>query len=146
MNFFLDLAAFNIFILVVGLYPLTASGASPQEAANITFAINGLAFIPALGLAQAIGILVGQAMGAGDADLARRLTRRGLVLAMLYMGTMAVIYVTVPEWLLQWFARSDDPQQVATLQLAAHFLLFCCGLGTHRCGVAHFGQRAQWRW
>ena len=130
----LDLAAFTIFVQIVGRYPATADGAHPQEAANITFAVNALAFIPTMGLGTAVGILCGQAMGAGQATMARRINRLGIGLAACIQVPAALIYWFYPELILQFFTRADDPNQLATLAMAKEFLgyiayfLLCDGI------------------
>ena len=120
----LDLAAFTVFVQLVGRYPSLSDGGNPQEAANITFSINGLVFIPTVGLGTAVGILCGQAMGAQSPTQARRINRLGIGVAACIQLPAACIFFFAPDIILQLFARADDPGQIPTLELAAYFLKF----------------------
>lgn len=132
----LDLAAFTLFVQIVGRYPTTAAGANPQEAANITFAINALVFIPIVGVGTAVSILCGQSMGKQSsmgkkvstheeaAAAARHINRLGLAVALAIQLPAAALYCLAPDLALQLFSRLDDPQQQATLHMASEFLRY----------------------
>jgi putative MATE family efflux protein len=55
--------------------------------------VQALAFVPGLGIAQATGALVGQALGAGDPDRARAVTRASLGLCAAIMWVLALLIV-----------------------------------------------------
>jgi len=101
----LDGAAFTVFIVLLGWFGNAAFGAS-----SITFTINGMLFIPMLGLGQAVSILVGQRLGGERADLAARSTWTGAKLATIYMIVTAAIYLLLPMTLAELF-RSDENQE-----------------------------------
>ncbi len=59
--------------------------------------VQALAFVPGLGVAQATGALVGQALGAEDIEGAKRVVRSSLVLTVTMMSLIAaVLYVGAP--------------------------------------------------
>jgi MATE family multidrug resistance protein len=66
VQFFLEMASFTTFILLVGRLGTTSLAAS-----NIAFNINTLAFMPMIGCGIAISMLVGQYLGADKPDLAQ---------------------------------------------------------------------------
>ena len=74
---------------------------SPQlgrlAATNIAWRINGIAFFPILGFAQAVGILVGNAQGAKRPDIARKVALRGLLATQVWMVFLAGIFVLLPN-------------------------------------------------
>src|SRR5206468_1320407 len=62
---FLDVLVFNAFVQLVGRLGEAAMGAT-----TLTVRLNMIAFLPLMGLGQAVGILVGQGLGADQPDLA----------------------------------------------------------------------------
>ena len=55
--------------------------------------VQALAFVPGMSISQAIGALVGQALGAGDPDRAREVLRYGVGLCVVVMSTLAAIII-----------------------------------------------------
>ena len=55
--------------------------------------VQALAFVPGLGVAQATAALVGQALGAGDAERARRVARASMALCAAIMTVLALAIV-----------------------------------------------------
>ena len=64
LNWFLEFAAFQLFVNVV----LANLGDATVAALNVVIAVNSIAFMPAFGLASAGAILAGQAIGRGERD------------------------------------------------------------------------------
>ncbi|HPC46994.1 MAG TPA: MATE family efflux transporter, partial [Deltaproteobacteria bacterium] len=93
VQFFLDMAGFTAFVLIVGRL-----GTTSLAATNIAFNINSLAFMPMIGVGIAVSVLVGRYIGMGRPDLATRSTYAGFFITTVYMGTVAALYVLVP-WL-----------------------------------------------
>jgi MATE family multidrug resistance protein len=119
-QFFLDVAGFTAFIIIVG-----ALGKIPLAATNITFAINTLAFMPTIGIAITITIFVGQNMGARDIQGARRATWSGFHCAFAYMFVIALLYVLIPEqilWLFTMGKKIEDIEQ--SVKIAATLLRY----------------------
>ncbi|MFH0910682.1 MAG: MATE family efflux transporter [Planctomycetota bacterium] len=126
VQFFLDLASFN---LVVNL--LARMGPLENEASNIAFSINAIAFHPMIGIGMTVGILVGQAVGARDIPHAKRSVRSARAIVLSYMAVMAVGFLFFPHIFLWLFTRPGDASQVETFHVArvylryvASFLLF----------------------
>jgi MATE family multidrug resistance protein len=99
----LDGAAFTVFIVMLGWFGSAAFGAS-----SITFTINGMLFIPMLGIGQAVAILVGQRLGADQAELAERTTWTALKLTVAYTVGCAAIYLLFPNQLAELFRSEGD--------------------------------------
>ncbi len=119
IQLFLDLAAFNVFVVIMGRF-----GHVVQEATSIVFSLNALSFIPMIGLGQTASILVGQAIGARDLDKAHRAVRSSVALTVIYMGSMGILFVAWPELFLQLFSRPDNPAQAEVFALAKQILWF----------------------
>lgn len=76
----LDLVILNAaFLSIVGMLGRITDDA--VAAHGIGLRIQSLAFVPALGVSQATAALVGQALGAGEPDAARRTLRASIVLS-----------------------------------------------------------------
>ena len=125
VNFMLDILAFSFFILIVGRI-----GTLELAATSLAFNINGLAFMPLIGSSIAVSIIVGQYLGRDDAATAEYATWTSFHAAALYMGTMALAYVLVPDLFLAPFgARSQSVDFPAVHALAGKLLrlvaLYC---------------------
>ena len=100
----LDIGAFSLFVLLVGRLGETAF-----MAANIALSVNMIAFMPAVGIGQAAGTLVGQHMGRRDLDGAARIGWRAVHIGWIYTICAALTFVLMPEVYIHLFARGDVP-------------------------------------
>jgi multidrug resistance protein, MATE family len=103
VQFFLDMAGFTAFVLIVGRL-----GTVSLAATNIAFNINTLAFMPMIGFGIAVSVLVGRYIGRGRPDLATRSTYSGFCMTLLYMTTVAALYVLVPGVFTAPFAAGSE--------------------------------------
>lgn len=99
LEMFLNVLAFNIFIQLMHSY-----GADVAAATTITFNWDLVAFIPMLGLGAATTSIVGQHIGAGDPQGARRMTLLALRVAFLYSTSMATLFLLGARPLVDLFA------------------------------------------
>jgi MATE family multidrug resistance protein len=111
VQFFLDMAGFSAFILLMGRL-----GTIPLAATNIAFNISSLAFMPMIGIGIAVSVLVGQSLGKGRPDLAERSAYSGFHIAFLYMATVSALYLLVPDIFLKPFAAQADPESFASMR------------------------------
>ena len=119
VNFMLDIMAFTFFLFIVGRL-----GPIPLAATNLAFHINSLAFMPLIGCSIAVSTMVGQRLGRDQPEAAEYCTWSGLHLAMLYMGTMSLGYVLVPEFFLAPFGEEQDANFAVAHQIAVVLLRF----------------------
>jgi putative MATE family efflux protein len=83
----LDMVILNVaFLSIVGMLARVAQVA--VAAHGIGLRIQSLAFVPGLGVSQATGAMVGNALGAGDVPEAREVVRGGVILS---TGIMSII-------------------------------------------------------
>ena len=111
LQILLEVAAFSIFILLVGRL-----GRQAMVATTLAFNVNTLAFVPMLGLGVALSTIVGQQLGRNNPRLARRATWTAFHMAAVYMGTMALLYVLKPDWFLFGYAAGAKPGEFAGLR------------------------------
>lgn len=121
VSFFLDVAAFNVFVVLVGRF-----GEVERLASTIAFSMNAIAFIPMIGLGMTTSILVGQAIGGQDIPFARRAVRSARVLILSYMGAMMLLFLGFPQVLEPLFPlEGAEPEQVnRALEMSTHFLRY----------------------
>lgn len=118
VQFFLEIAGFTTFILLIG-----RKGTHFLAASNIALNINTLAFLPMIGLGIAITILVGQYLGENNADMAEKSVFSGFHIAFFYMTGVAALFVLVPNLFLAPFALQADPENFAVIRKISVVLL-----------------------
>jgi MATE family multidrug resistance protein len=119
----LDNGTFALFVLLVGRLGETAF-----MAANIALSVNMIAFMPAMGISQAAGTLVGQHMGRRDFDGAVAAGWRAVHIGWIYTVLAALTFVLMPEIYIRLFARGDVVFD-EVFELARTLLLFAAGWG-----------------
>jgi MATE family multidrug resistance protein len=117
---FLDVLVFNLFVQLVGRLGEAAMGAT-----TLTVRLNMIAFLPMMGLGQAVCILVGQRLGADRPDLAEKSAYTGLKWVFGYMCAVAAVYLTLPGLLVSIFEGGRDPEDFASLAAIVPGLLVC---------------------
>jgi MATE family multidrug resistance protein len=130
LQFFIDMAGFTGFILLVGRL-----GRNELAATNLAFNVNTIAFMPMIGIGITVSVLVGQALGRNDPKLARSSVRSAFTLTALYMIIVAMLFILIPRLFLLPFAAASDPQQftaiadlaVTLLRFVALYTLFDAG-------------------
>jgi MATE family multidrug resistance protein len=105
---FLDVLVFHLFTQMVGRIGEAAMGAT-----TLAVRLNMIAFLPMMGLGQAVCILVGQRLGADRPDLAERSAYTGLRWTFGYMCLVAAVYLLLPGLLVSVFESDRDPEQFA---------------------------------
>jgi multidrug resistance protein, MATE family len=109
LSWFLELAAFNVFVngVVAGL------GTTALAAMMAVMAINNVSLMPAFGVVTSGAILVGQAIGSGAQDDAPRIVRMTFLASATWQGLVGLSYVLVPTMLLRPFV----PERVSSGEL-----------------------------
>jgi MATE family multidrug resistance protein len=111
---------FTLLLLLIGRIGQTESAAT-----TLAFNVNIVAFIPMVGLAIAVSVLVGQHLGNNRPDLARRATWSGLSLGLIYSSFFAFLYFAVPQlFFLAHDLKADSPEFLAARAMATVLLKF----------------------
>ena len=117
---FLDVLVFHVFVQLVGRLGEAAVGAT-----TLTVRLNMVAFLPMMGLGQAVCILVGQRLGADRPDLAERSAYTGLKWVFGYMCVVAAVYLLIPGCWSAMFEGDRDPAKFAAVAAIVPTLLVC---------------------
>lgn len=123
LQVFLDVLVFHLFTQLVGRL-----GEAEMGATTLTIRLNMVAFLPMMGLGQAICILVGQRLGADRPDLAEKSTYVGMRWMFGYMALIATIYVTMPGVLVSIFEGGRSPEEFAKMAALVPTLLICVAI------------------
>ena len=109
LEMFLNVAAFNLFLLMFQSYGV-AEGAS----AAIVFNWDVLSFIPMIGLHVAVISLIGRFVGARDMARTNEVITAAFTLALTYSALLAIVGLfCIP--LIYWSINCPDPTQCAAL-------------------------------
>jgi MATE family multidrug resistance protein len=106
----LEFGAFALVALMMG-WMGTREMAGHQIAINLA----ALTFMVPLGVGDAASILVGQAVGRGDAEGTRGAARAALACGVAFMSLTAAVFLTVPEPLARLYSRDLDVVRVAAM-------------------------------
>ena len=105
--------SFLIFVSII-----TAYGTAELAGYQVGLRIEGLAFMPGFGFSIAAMALVGQSLGAKDKEKAYRLGVISGRIAYLFMGSVGVVLIMMPEFLVGFFT-----QDKATISVASYYLI-----------------------
>ena len=126
VQFWTSMASYTFFFLLLG-----RMGKLELAASNIAFTLEHLGFLPMVGFHQGTIILAGQAIGAGRPADAAQSAMSTLHIALLYMGSMAMVFMFLPEPLMGWFReRGVAPAEFAPIQAMGATILRLMALYT----------------
>jgi multidrug resistance protein, MATE family len=120
LEMFLNVAAFNLFLLMFQSY-----GVAEGAAAAIVFNWDILSFIPMIGLHVGVISLIGRFVGARDMTRANEVMAAAFTLALCYSAMLAVIYTTFRFPLVDVFAPPSG-DFTAIRELAAFMMIGLC--------------------
>ena len=102
MELFLNVAAFNLFLLMFQSYGVV-QGAS----AAIVFNWDILSFVPMMGLNIGVISMIGRFVGANDMERTNEVISAGFIMGIAYSAILATIYITFRYPLVEVFAPPD---------------------------------------
>jgi MATE family multidrug resistance protein len=117
LEMFLNVAAFNLFLLMFQSY-----GIAEGAAATIVFNWDILSFIPMIGLHVAVISLIGRFVGARDMARTNEVITAAFTLALTYSALLAVVYMTYRFPLVEVFAPPSG-DFTAVRELAAFMMI-----------------------
>lgn len=99
IHWFLDVASFTVFVMLVG-----RMGTVAHIASNIALSVNLVAFMPMVGMGVAASVLVGQYLGRNDPDNAERIGWLALKIGVGYILAVGVTFLLFPGAYTDLFA------------------------------------------
>ncbi len=98
--------AFTVFLIFIGRMN---NGDAGLAASSIVVTVMLLGILPALGVAQAVLVLVGRYLGEKKPNEAEKCVWSGLEVAGAYIFVMGLSFALFPGFYLSWFQNSNDP-------------------------------------
>lgn len=117
-----DLAGLALFQLMLVTASLVAGAAT-----QIVMMLTSLSYMPGIGIALAGTTLVGQSIGAGDPEWARRVGNAVIRMTTLFMGLVGVAIGLSSSWLLPRFVNPADPHAADVIALASQVVWLAAG-------------------
>ena len=111
VQLWLETLAFTGYLFLMGRL-----GTTELASSTIAFSINGIAFVPMLGLGIAVTTLVGQRLGKDQPGLAARATWTSFAVGGLYIAVVATVYVALPDLFLTAYAAGTTTEEFAPLR------------------------------
>lgn len=113
----LGVAVFSAAVFLMGLI-----GTDALAAHAIAIQIASVSFMVPLGLAQAVTVRVGLALGRGDSAGIARAGWTAFGIGVCFMAVMALVMLTAPRLLIGAFLDIDAPANATVVSLAVSFL------------------------
>lgn len=117
-HFPLELLALSVFTLIVGRLGMTELAAT-----GIAFSLNGLVFMPMVGLGIGVSALVARYQGARRPDLSERVTRTAFAWSLAYMLCWSSVYFFLPHVLLGPYVAGADERSFGPVAAITVLLL-----------------------
>ncbi len=105
--------SFLVFVSII-----TAYGTTELAGYQVGLRIEGIAFMPGFGFAIAAMALVGQSLGAKDKDKAYNMGIISGRVAYVFMGSVGIILIIFPEFLVSFFTKD-----IETIKVASYYLI-----------------------
>ena len=117
----LEIFAFTVIALLMG-----GMGTTVMAAHQVAINLASLTFMVPLGVAQATAVRVGNAIGAGNSDGARRAASSGLLLGAGFMALTAVLFIALPGAFARVYTSVDEVGLLAAtlIPIAGFFQVF----------------------
>jgi len=113
-----EVAAFTLMLLLIGRL-----GDQAMAATTAAFNVNSFAFIPTLGLGIGLTAIVGRELGRNRPHRAALAAWSAMLLAWIYMGSIAIWYVLTPDFFLLGYGAGMSPESFESLRRTTTILL-----------------------
>ena len=117
IELFLNVAAFNLFLLMFQSY-----GVVEAASAAIVFNWDIVSFVPMIGLNVAIISMVGRFVGENNLDRMRQVMLSGFLIGLVYSSILAILFVILREPLVAVFLV-DSPHSDGILHLSTFMMI-----------------------
>lgn len=127
MQWALEGLAFTVFLIIVGRMP---DGSAALASSGIVVTVMMLAVLPAMGVAQAASVLVGQHLGDKNPAQAEDSVWSGLQVATMYIMTIGLSFILFPQFYLNWFHNTENAALWEQVSVMVPYLLMYVALFT----------------
>ena len=109
----LEFLFFGVFIVVL----LAGLGTVPAAASNIAFKFSEIAFMPCIGVSVAVTALVGESIGAGNPERARRTVSVAMRLSAAWIGCTGAVAFFGGPWIVGAVAADEEVRRLGVVLL-----------------------------
>ena len=127
MQWALEGLGFTVFLIFIGRMP---NGDAALAASSIAVTIMLLSALPAIGVAQAVSIMVGQCLGEKNPQKAEAYSWSGVQISMFYIILMGISFLCFPNFYLNWFHNAENKELWGELSVIVPYLLMFVALFT----------------
>jgi multidrug resistance protein, MATE family len=120
MQWALEGLAFSVFLIFIGRM---ANGDAALSASSMVVTVMMLSLLPAMGMAQATSVLVGQFLGEKKPHEAERAVWAGWQVTIMYACLAGFTFVAFPGFYLSWFKNKENAVLWAQVSIMVPFLL-----------------------
>lgn len=110
-NFFI-LSGYMIFLKFIGII-----GTKDLAASVFCLTVTSISWMPAVGIGVATATLVGQSLGSGESKLAERYSWESIKLSLVIMGSIGILFMVFPKWIMEIFTSDTEIIQKGTIVL-----------------------------
>ncbi|MFC1562587.1 MATE family efflux transporter [candidate division KSB1 bacterium] len=96
------LSGYMIFLKIIGTL-----GTRELAASTICLNLSSVSWMPAVGIGVATATLVGQSIGSKNNELAERYSWESIKLSLAIMGTIGIIFIVFPKWIIEIFSSDS---------------------------------------
>ena len=97
--------AFTVFLILMGGF---VNGDAALAGSSIVVTVLMLSILPALGIAQAVSIRLGQFLGDNKPEQAEKVAWTGLEMALTLIVSVGITFVFFPGFYLSWFENKEN--------------------------------------
>jgi multidrug resistance protein, MATE family len=119
LQWMLDTLAFTAFLIMAEWF-----SSETLAATSLAYTINGIIFIPMVGLGQAVSILVGQRLGENRPDLAEKTTWVGFYIGLVYILVFDLLFIFLPQIFIEPFQSDVEPEKWSLIASQLRILLY----------------------
>ncbi len=127
MQWALEGLAFTSFLIIVGRM---SNGDAALSASGIAVTVMMLAVLPAMGVAQAASVMVGQHLGEKRPEKAQMAVWTGVQVAATYIVCIGATFVLFPSFYLSWFHNPSNAELWTQVQTIVPYILMYVALFT----------------
>jgi len=127
MQWALEGLAFTFFLILIGRME---HGNAALSGSGIVVTVMMLSILPALGVAQAVMVLVGQHLGEERSHEAELSTWSGLQIVLFYVLPLGISFIVFPQFYLNWFYNGENPALWHQVSVIVPYLLMYVGFFT----------------
>ncbi|HND76187.1 MAG TPA: MATE family efflux transporter [bacterium] len=88
-------------------------GVAQAAVVNLVINIQSVSFMPGYGFGIAAATMIGHSLGAGNTERAERAGYEAMKLGIIFMGSVGVLFLVAPEWVVRVFTDDEEVMKYA---------------------------------